>query len=178
MGALHVAQAAGGSSGVSYTVTPIVGYETAVKLRPTPHSHARIMYGALVTGGYERLSGEVEYTQAQDDERFALQSLNIRDKDERLKLGLRTAIRHSAMLSTKFRGGGQASRNTHEEEIAGVKSKVVGKIKYSPYVGAGIGVRVMSFVELNLAATAVLNEIPDMSKTNYEYTVGLTFSKP
>lgn len=160
---------------IQYTLTPIVGFERAVKRVPDYHVRTRLTYGALLTAGYRELALEAEYTRASDREEFPLQGLSLRDTDDRLKLGLRTT--HFLVfprLSFTLRAGGQASRNTHEEVLNGVATRTVGKIQYDPYAGAGVDLRLLQRLTLGAGLTAVFREFPDMSKTDYQLTFGLT----
>lgn len=169
------AQSARGDDKLTYAVTPIIGYEKAFKSVPSPHSHYRLMYGALVVGGYDILSGEIEATRASDNERFPLDSLETSDQEDRVKLGIRTS-REAGAFKGFLRAGGQASRGTHEETRSGAKTVTKGKIGYDPYAGLGVSARVLSQLSLQLGATLVFRDGTGLSRNNVEYSAGIAFT--
>lgn len=162
-------------SGVTYTITPIVGFEKVVKTRPDVHTKIRLMYGALITGGYREISGEIEYTRASDNEAFPLLGLTTRDTDDRVKVGLRSTFSVLApVVDLTARAGGQASRNIHEETLNGVTTKTIGKLRVDPYAGLSLGLNVATLATLSAGVTAVFQDFPDMSKTDYQLAFGLS----
>ena len=163
---------------VVVTIEPLVGFERVQKVAPTPHTQGRLMYGVRVSAGIPRVSLEGELTKASDREDFPLQGQTIQDTDERLKLGLRSRVNEGSLFSVFLRAGGQATRNTHEVTQSGATSKTIGKIAYDPYAGLGLGVSLASYFELDGGITAVFNQFPDMSKNDYQATLGFTIRYP
>ncbi|MBC7691778.1 MAG: hypothetical protein H7222_08405 [Methylotenera sp.] len=171
------AQAAGPSM-VTTTVVPIIGFERTQKLVPTPHATTRLIYGVRVTAGVRLLSLESEYTHGMDSEAFPLQNLTTRDTADRVKLGIRSTFAMSSFLSTFLRAGGQATRNVHEETNSGVSTKTTDKIKYSPYAGTGLDIRLFHNFSLTAGLTVVFNQFPDLKKNDYQTTAGFTIRFP
>lgn len=159
-------------------IEPIIGYERVQKLVPTAHTKERMLYGARVTGGIPLVALEGEYTQGTDTESFPSDSLTVKDQDEKLKLGLRSQLRLTSLLSLTGRGGVQAKRNTHTETLSGVSTTTVNPITYKPYAGAALSSRLGGKFELTGGLTVVFNQFPDMSQNEYQATLGFSVRLP
>ena len=170
----HAAQA----EVLAFNIEPIVGYERVQKLAPAAHTRDRLFYGARATVGVPLIAGEVEYIRGTDTETIAAQDLSLKDTDDRVKLGLRSSLRISTLLSLQLRGGGQAKRNTHEETQAGVTTKTIGQIVYKPYAGLSLSARLSSKIELSGGIVTVFNGFPNMSKNEYQTSLGFRVSFP
>jgi hypothetical protein len=156
------------------TVEPLVGYERVQKILPTEHTTSRLMYGARLTFGFPLLSLESEYTRGSDSETFSNPEQTLKDTDDKVKLGLRSSIRLSSIFSLQARGGGQAKRNTHEVTQNGTTTSTTSPIVYRPYAGAGLSATLASRFVLTGGITAVFNDFPNMSKNEYQTTLGFS----
>ena len=166
------------ASPVTIGVEPIIGYERVQKFVPERHTKDRLTYGARVTAGIPLVSGEAEYTRGTDTEDFPAQALTTKDMDDKLKVGLRSSMNVSSLLSFQARAGGQAKRNTHEETASGVTTQTVGDITYRPYAGMGLSSKMIPGFELSGGVTVVFNKFPDMSQNEYQSTLGMRIRFP
>lgn len=163
---------------LSFTVEPLVGYERAQKIVPTPHTNSRYFYGVRVTAGLPLISAEGEATQSQDDEEFPNQSLTTKDKDLKIKAGLRSSYSLSSLITAFVRGGGQATKNTHEEITSGVSVVTDTPIVYKPYAGGGLTIHMGRAFNLTGGVTVVFNDFPNMDKNDYQASLGFTVKFP
>ena len=171
-----VAQA-GLPTGVTLTIEPLIGFEASAKTYPSIHTHDRIMYGVRAIAGFKRIAAEMELTRAADSDNFINPTLRMSDTDDALKLGIRSTYQVlPILLAIHGRLGGQATRRTHEvTDISGANTKTVGTIKYSPYIGAGLDLSLGPILSLDADATVVINELNDMRRNDYQYTIGFAF---
>jgi hypothetical protein len=168
------------TTGLILSVQPFVGYEKTVKYYPTIHYKDRLLYGARILAGLNALAGEAEVSTAEDSEYFydvpLLEdpTVKIKDKTEKIKLGLRRTYSLLGMISAHIRGGGQASRNTHSFTNKGVTTTTKEPIKYAPYLGAGL--KISAFGKFGLVAdgTVIINDIHDWRRTEYQATAGIS----
>ncbi|HCM39209.1 MAG: hypothetical protein A2Z97_01150 [Bdellovibrionales bacterium GWB1_52_6] len=162
----------------SLGVEPIIGYERVQKFQPTPHSKNRLIYGARLTLGFPLLAAEAQVTRGDDTESYLDRNLTIHDVDDKAKLGLRSSLRLSTFVTATTRAGVQASRNTHTETLNSEAIKTVEKIRYNPYAGAQLGLRLLRSFELTGGITAIFKEFPKMEKNEYETTLGFRIKFP
>jgi hypothetical protein len=168
-------QAGYGTPPVTVSVEPIIGYERVQKLVPQRHTRDRLTYGARARAGIPAISAELEYTRAEDTEDFSNQPLTrVKDQDDRLKLGIVSSYSLSTLLSFQARAGGQASRGHHEETVSGATSATDRKLEYNPYAGGGLTARLGDTLDLSAGITVVFHEFPDMSKNDYQTTLGFS----
>lgn len=170
---VSVSSFASNSKDFTYTVEPIVGYETVFRPFPTPHTSTRMVYGARVIAGVPLLSGEIEYTKGQDTEDYLVAPEKIVNYDEKLKLGIRSTYNFNKYMFTSFRLGGQASKNTEEVTNTGIVTKTEHDIKYDPYAGANLGIKISRIISISAGVTAVFNDISDMGKNDYQYSLAI-----
>lgn len=160
------------------SIEPIIGYERSQKLVPTPHTKDRLIYGARATAGLRLLSLELEYTRGTDSEDFPSDGLASKDTDDRLKMGLVSSFGLGRLFRLHARGGVQASKNIHEETQAGVTTVTSNPIEYNPYAGAGLSAGLGRKLSISGSLTAVFREFPDMSKNEYQATLGFSIKLP
>lgn len=160
------------SKGAGYKIEPLYGYETVFRDYPTPHLNTRMMYGARVTAGSDILSGELEYTKASDIEDFATAPEKIKIDDEKLKLGARSTYNFNNYFFATGRLGGQATKEVREETSGGVTTRTEEPIKYNPYAGASLGVR-LGPLNVSVGSTVIFRDGSDMSKNDYQNTVSV-----
>lgn len=167
----------GSMNGVQISVEPIIGYETVFRPIPTPHTATRLVYGARVVAGVQLLSGELEYTKAQDTENYAVAPEKIINYDDKVKLGVRSTYNLGSYVFASVRLGGQAWKNSEEVTTSGVTTKTDHDIKIDPYAGAGLGVHITNLVALSAGVTAVIYDTSDMGKNDYQYTLSVAFGR-
>ena len=160
-------------SGISYTLEPIIGYETVFRGLPTPHTSTRMVYGARVSAGVTLLSGEIEYTKGQDTENYLVAPEKVTNYDEKLKLGLKSTYNFNQYIFANARLGAQAWKNAVETTNGGVVTKKENDIKIDPYAGAGLGLRISNILSVSAGVTAVIYDTSDMSKNDYQYTLAI-----
>lgn len=162
------------SSDPALKVMPIIGYETVFRDFPTPHTSTRLIYGLRLSYGVPLLSGEAEYTMGNDVENYVSAPERVRNKDERLKLGLVSTYHPVQFFSLSARAGGQASRGTREITSGGVATTTTKDLEVNPYAGAGLGFHLSSFLTLNANSTVVFRDYKSMRKNDVQNTVSLS----
>lgn len=165
------------ASAVGLDIEPIIGYEMNQKFTPTQHTTNRMTYGARVTLGVILMSIEAEYTRGTDTETFPDIATTIKDTDDKIKLGLRSALGPSRMKIIA-RGGVQAKQNINETTVSGTMTKTTSPVTYKPYAGAGLRIGLGAKIALTGGVTAVFNDFPDMEKNDYQTTLGLSIKFP
>jgi hypothetical protein len=161
------------SKGLQYTISPLFGYETVFRATPTPHTVTHAMYGARLTAGTDIASGELEYTKSSDTENFLTAPEKIVTDSENLKLGLRSTYRFNEFLFASGRLGGQATQTTRTETSLNVPTTIKDDIKYAPYAGLHMGLR-MGPISVSLGATAVIRDTSDLSKNDIQHTLSVS----
>lgn len=168
-----------GPLGFGVGIEPIIGYERVQKILPTAHTTDRLTYGARLTVGIPLIAAEAEYLRGTDTETFPVSNLVITDTDDRLKAGIRSSLGLGALLRFTLRGGVQATQNQHQETVNGVvTTQVTRPIVYYPYAGAGLRVRLSNKLNLSGDIIAVIPNTSDLSKNEYQTTLGLTVRFP
>ncbi len=163
---------------VSTGVEPIIGYERAQKLIPTPHTTERLVYGARITVGLPLISAEAEFTRATDTESFPTMALTVKDTEDKARVGARSTFRLGGMISLIARAGAQAKLVKHETTTAGVTGLIVDPIKYNPYAGVGFKFKMSRQVALTADLTVVFRDFPNMNQNDYMTTAGFVVSFP
>ena len=162
-------------TGMSVTIQPIVGYSFERKSNPDRKERV-LVYGGRVIAGYRLLSAEAEYTRGDSDAVYSNPSLRIEELSEKARLGIRSTYDLAMILSFTARGGGEASRRTTERTESGVTTKSKSPTVVNPYLGAGLGVHLGSFVSLNAEVVATIPDVNDLSRNEYTTTLGVTLS--
>ena len=162
----------------SVGIEPVIGYERVQLLAPTPHTKDRLVYGARATYGFSFLSIEAEYLHSNSSESFPLEGLSTKDTAEKIKAGLRSGIDLLGLLNFYGRLGCQASRNRHEETEAGVTVSTYEPIRYHPYAGAGLRVRLGRNLRATGDVTTVFHDFPNMNQNEYQATAGFVVQFP
>lgn len=160
------------AKGTGYQLEPLYGYETVYRDYPSPHLNTRMMYGARLTVGSDLISGELEYTKASDTEDFATAPEKIRTEDEKLKLGVRSTYRFNNYFFASGRLGGQATKEIRKETSGGVETTTEEPIKYNPYAGASLGLK-LGPISVSVSSTVIFRDGGDMSKNDYQNTVSV-----
>ncbi len=156
-------------------VEPIAGYEKIQQVLPTPHSTNRLIYGARVTAGVLLLSAESEYTHGVIEETF--NDMTQKTTGDKLKVGLRSGFRLLPLLSFHVRGGIQADQEQTEQTSAGVTLTTKTSV-YHPYGGAGARISLSPKISATADAVAVIPDIYDLSKNDYQITAGFAVQIP
>ena len=149
------------------------------KILPVPHTTSRLFYGARASAGLPLLALELEGTRANDAEDFPASGQSTTTTSDRVKLGLRSSLRLSTLLSLTARGGVQARRDTVVTTTGGVANTVRdADWTYKPYAGLSGRLMLAPKISADLGVTAVFNQFPDMSQNDYQTTLGLVISVP
>ena len=156
------------------TITPIFGYETVYRDAPSPHTSTRTIYGLRLNYGIPLFSGEAEYTRGNDTENYLIAPEQIRNDDERLKLGLTSAYHPIPIAFVNVRAGGQASRGNKEVTSGGVLTRTTKDLEVSPYAGAGLGFHIGSMITLSASSTVVFRDYKEMKKNDLQNVVALS----
>lgn len=162
------------SNNPAVQIMPIVGYETVYRDSPTPHTSTRLIYGASVTYGVPYLSGEAEYTRANDIENYVTAPQSIKNEDENLKLGIRSNYNLTDFAFVSGRLGGQATQGTVTTTSSGVSTSTKKDLQINPYAGVGLGAHLGSLVTLSAQSTLVFRDYKDMKKNDIQNTVALS----
>ncbi|NBX67559.1 MAG: porin family protein [Proteobacteria bacterium] len=162
----------------SVGIEPIVGYERNQLLVPTPHTKDRLVYGARATYGFSILSVEAEYLRGSSTETFPIQDLTTKDTSDKIKVGLRTGVDILSLLNIYARAGCQGNQNRHEETSAGVTTVTKESVKYHPYGGAGIRLRLGRNLRATGDLTTVFRDFPNMNNNDYQITAGFVVQVP
>lgn len=160
--------------GAGYRIEPIIGYETVYRDTPAPHTVTRTMIGGRIVLGSDLISGELEYTKGSDTENFSTAPEKIYSEDEKAKLGIRSTYRFNNYFFTTGRLGVQGTRGFTESTSSGVVTRTDHPIKYHPYAGASLGVRLGSFLSISAGSTVVFKDNSDMQKNDIQNTVAIS----
>lgn len=164
-------------TGIQSDIEPIVGYERVQKLVPAAHTKDRLVYGARAWLGIPIISIETEYLHSTDTEVYS--TMTTVDTDQKAKLGLRSQIKLSSLLSFVARAGAQAKQTKHDETTGGVTTSTTTDFIYKPYAGAGFHMRLAKHVALTAEIVAVFANYPTSWTDNeYQTTAGLTIHFP
>ncbi len=158
--------------GVTYSVTPIVGYQLERKDNPARAKQV-LIYGARVIAGWKILSAEGEYTIGDSNEVFADTGTRIEEKTERIRAGLRSTYSLGTVLDWHLRGGAEAQRRDTTRTVGGVSTKSESPSKVYPYVGTGVEIHVASQLSLNAGVVATIKDLQDMKQNEYATTLGV-----
>ncbi len=167
-------QAQRGTKDFTYTIQPLLGFETVYRSTPRPHTVTQTMYGVRLTGGVDLLSGEIEYTQSTGSETFQTAPEKITSTDEKLKVGARSLFRLSDIFNMSVRLGGQAKKTKEETTNAGVTTTEEKPIEYSPYLGAAFGLHIGK-MNVSVGTTVVIKDVNDMEKNEVQNVVAVGF---
>lgn len=167
-------QAQRGTKDFTYTIQPLLGFETVYRSTPRPHTVTQTMYGVRLTGGIDLLSGEIEYTQSTGSETFQTAPEKIASTDEKLKVGARSLFRLSDIFNMSVRLGGQAKKTKEETTNAGVVTTEEKPIEYSPYLGAAFGLHIGK-MNVSVGTTVVIKDVNDMEKNEVQNVVAVGF---
>jgi hypothetical protein len=167
-------QAQRGAKDFTYTIQPLLGFETVYRSTPRPHTVTQTMYGVRLTGGVDLLSAEIEYTKSTGSENFQTAPEKITSTDEKLKLGGRSVFRLSDLFNMSVRFGGQAKKTKEETTNAGVVTTEEKPIEYSPYLGAAFGLH-LGKMNVSVGTTVVIKDVNDMEKNEVQNTIAIGF---
>lgn len=164
------------AKGAGYQIEPIYGYETVFRDYPNDHLTTHMLYGLRLTAGVDLLSVEAEYTKSSDTEDYSTAPEKIKTDDENYKLGITSTYRFNNYFFMSGRAGAQATHETRTETNSGVDSKTDEPMKYNPYAGASVGVK-LGPLSLNLNSTVIFKDATNMSKNNYQntFSVGIGY---
>ena len=160
------------SNDIQYNIEPILGFETVYRVTPTPHTSTHTIYGVRLTGGIDLVSGEIEYTKGSDTEKYQTAPETVKYNDEKVKAGLRSIFRLGPVFNIVTRFGGQAKKSTEESTSGTITTTTEKPIKYDPYAGAALGLHLGRFA-VNVGVTAVIPDVKDMTKNDYQYAVAI-----
>ncbi|WP_347357388.1 hypothetical protein [Bdellovibrio sp.] len=158
------------AKGSGYSVEPLYGYETVYRSYPKGHLATRTMYGLRLTAGKDILSAEAEYTRASDTETYSTAPEKIYHQDDKYKLGVRSTYRFNNYFFSTGRLGAQATQGKEETTSGGVVTTKEKELKYDPYAGINLGIRLGVF-SLNAGTTMVFKDYSDMSKNEFQHTL-------
>jgi len=161
-------------------VSPILGYEFVNKNAPYPHTHGRLVYGAIVTAGIPLVSLEGEYTHGTDSEVFTSPyNLATTDISDRYRVGIRSEYSFAALISAHLRGGAEAIQNQHQEYQSGVQTiNRQDQTMYHPYAGAGAAFTLTNKIQVTFDVVATIPNINDLTQNEYETSAGLNIHFP
>lgn len=161
-----------GMKNITYTISPLLGYETVFRSTPTPHTATHAMYGARLTVGSDLISGELEYTNGSDTENYSVAPQSVKSTDEKVKLGARSTLKLTDLFNMSLRLGGQAKRTTEESTSNGVTTSEQKPIEYAPYAGAAFGIH-LGKLNIAIGTTVVIKDINDMEKNEYQNAISI-----
>ncbi len=171
-GLLPSAKAATDLHGVTYTIEPIIGYELQKKENPA-RTKAELTYGARVIAGYKIISLEGEYTVGNSDENFFSPAEEIKEKTEKMRVGLRSTYALGSMLDWTLRGGAEAQKIHTTTIVSGTSTESNSPTYVYPYVGSELEIALGSTLSLNGGVVATLKDLKDLKKTEYTTTFGI-----
>ncbi|MBC7754123.1 MAG: hypothetical protein H7Z71_07805 [Moraxellaceae bacterium] len=159
---------------MTYTIQPLLGFETVYRSTPRPHTVTQTMYGVRLTGGVDILSAEIEYTQSTGTETFQTAPEKIKSTDEKLKLGGRTLFKLSNIFNFSVRFGGQAKKSKEEVTSTGITTTTEKPVEYSPYLGAAFGLHIGK-MNVSVGSTVVIKDVNNMEKNEIQNVVAIGF---
>lgn len=158
------------TQGKNYRIEPLYGYQTVFRDSPTPHLQTRAMYGLRASAGPDLLSAEAEYSRASDTEEFSTAPEKVYHEDDSFKLGIRSTYNLNEYIFSSARLGAQATQGKEESTSGGVVTTKTKDLRYNPYAGASLGIRVGVF-SLNASATMVFSDYSDLTKNEVQHTL-------
>ena len=161
---------------LSVQVEPIIGFEHTQQLLPTPHLVNRMFYGARVTAGVLMVSGEAEYTHGILQEDFPGISQN--SVSDRLKIGVRSGVGLGSLIKLTVRGGVQASKTQTTQTVLGIATTTDHPLRYDPYAGATLNVRLSNKISGSIGVVAVVRDINHLDQNEYQTTAGFAIRFP
>lgn len=161
---------------LSVQVEPIIGFEHVQQLLPSPHSVNRLVYGARVTAGVPLVAAEAEYTHGTLLEEFP--NMSQTSISDRLKVGLRSGIGLGTLIRFSIRGGVQASQTQTSQTVAGVTTITYDALRYDPYAGAALNLRLSNKINGSVGVVAVIRDIQNLEQTEYQVTAGFSVRFP
>jgi hypothetical protein len=161
---------------VSYSIEPTVSYALQRKTEPSAHSRMVLLYGARATAGYRVFAGEFEYLQGESNETFPELVLNVLERTHQLRAGLRSGYSFSKGVSSSVRAGAQVSQRTRTRTQAGASQTSTVPTRVDPYLGGGIGVELVSVVEITLEGLATFRNLKNFSENEYSVSLGARFT--
>ncbi len=159
---------------MTYTIQPLLGFETVYRSTPRPRTVTQTMYGVRLTGGVDILSAEIEYTQSTGTETFQTAPEKIKSTDEKLKLGGRTLFKLSNIFNFSIRFGGQAEKTKEEVTSTGITTTTEKPVDYSPYLGAAFGLHIGK-MNVSVGSTVVIKDVNNMEKNEIQNVVAIGF---
>ncbi len=161
---------------ISLQIEPIVGYEKVRQVLPSEHTVNRLMYGGRLIAGVLLISAEAEYTRGTIEE--IIDSMTQKSTADKAKLGLRSGFRLGRLLSLHVRGGVQAEQEQIDQTVNGVTTTTKESIKYHPYGGAGARAALTSKLTATADVVAVIPDIQNMERNEYQVTAGFAIRLP
>jgi hypothetical protein len=161
---------------LSLGIEPIIGYERVQQLLPTKHTSNQLIYGARVIAGLLLISAESEYTHGTSTETYT--DMTQTYTADRLKLGLRSGFGLGSLIRFSARGGVQASQTKTDQTVDGVTVTTKDTIRYNPYAGAGLRLRLTSKVTASAEVVAVFRNLTYLQDTEYQTTAGFAIRLP
>lgn len=162
--------------GENLRIQPIVGYERVQKVTPTARTTNRLYYGFRALYGVPLLSGELQVTQAKEDETLNNGTLTINETATTGMLGIYSQFSHKSILSTYLRAGGHARKSEIETTENGVTTKTTPSVRLSPYAGTGLTFRLGRFFSLTAGLTVVFTGQPQSSDHEYQTDLGFNIN--
>lgn len=157
-------------------IEPVIGYERVQQELPTQHTTNRLIYGGRITAGVLLVALEAEYTRGTSEE--ILPDLTVKSTGDKIKAGLRSGFNLGSLLQLYLRGGLQGSQETTEQTQNGVTTTTVRPIAYNPYAGAGLRMRLTSRLTASASVIAVIPDITNLGRNEYQTTAGFAVKLP
>lgn len=157
---------------ITYTIQPIIGYETQRKPNPD-RTKVVFIYGVRVIAGYKILSAEGEYTHGTSDEALLSPPQNIKEVTDRYRLGVRSTYDIGTILSATLRGGAETMKRKVTTTVAGSTTTSDAASKVDPYGGLGLSIHLFQALSLVGEVVVTFRDFHDMKKNDVATTVGL-----
>lgn len=162
--------------GNNLRIQPIVGYERVQKITPVARTTNRLYYGFRALYGITLISGELQVTQAREDEVLNNGTLTINETATTGMLGIFSQFSHKSILSTFLRAGGHARKSEIKSTENGLTTLNKPSVRLSPYAGTGLSLRFGRFFSLSAGLTVVFTGQPDSSDHEYQSDLGFNIN--
>jgi hypothetical protein len=158
------------------SIEPLYGIERSQRLFPAPaKTITKTFLGIRGIYGTKLLSGELEVSQATNNEEFSATDTEVEYTTQRAMLGVRSYPFTSQYLGLYFRAGARAQMIKRKVTTAGVSSDEDSPLTFDPYAGTGLTLAFSSNFALSAGATLVYNrDAPSSEQYDTQYNLSFT----
>jgi hypothetical protein len=158
------------------SIEPLYGIERSQRLFPAPaKTITKTFLGVRGVYGTKLISGELEVSQASNNEEFSATDTKVEYTTQRAMLGVRTYPFTSQYLGLFFRAGARAQMIKRKVTTPTETSNEDSPLTFDPYAGAGVTLAFSNNFALSAGATLVYNrDAPSSEQYDTQYNLSFT----